>query len=94
MRTGAILWYTIIMEYAEGLSWVSGPGTDTKTYITRVINLGTWEEWQALKSSVAREEILDAVKNPIRGQWTKKGKAFAETVFDCIIPNDALISYD
>lgn len=81
------------MKFPEGLTWVAGAGTPEKTYITRVLNLGTWEEWQYLKRSVPRERMLDAVAHPLKGQWTKKGKSFAECLFGRRLPGDALISY-
>ena len=81
------------MESPEGLTWVAGDDTPEKTYVTRVLNLGTWEEWQALKRAVPRERIIDAVEHPLKGQWTKRGKAFAECLFDRRLPGDALISY-
>ncbi|MDO8468785.1 MAG: hypothetical protein Q7S29_03450 [Candidatus Peribacter sp.] len=81
------------MKPQVGLRWVAGADTPEKTYVTRVLNLGTWEEWQALKRSVPRERIIDAVEHPLKGQWTKRGKAFAECVFFRSIPDDVLISY-
>lgn len=81
------------MEPREGLRWVAGADTPEKTYITRVINLGTWEEWQTMKLSVPEERIVDAVKHPLRGQWTPRGKTFAECVFERGLPDDVLISH-
>jgi len=81
------------MRSSAGLTWVSGTKTPLKTYVTRVLNLGTWEEWEELKHSVTREQILDAIDHPLRGQWTAKGKAFAECVFGRTLPDDVLISY-
>ncbi len=78
---------------STGLTWVAGSGTPLNVYITRVINLGTWEEWKELRSSVSREQILDAIEHPLRGQWTPRGKAFAECVFERTLPDDVLISY-
>jgi len=40
------------------------------------------------------ESILDAVTHPLRGEWTRRGKAFAETLFDRELPDDTLISFD
>ncbi|OGJ60682.1 hypothetical protein A3A67_04670 [Candidatus Peribacteria bacterium RIFCSPLOWO2_01_FULL_51_18] len=81
------------MEYTSGLAWVADKNTPEKTYVTRVLNLGTWEEWQALKQSASRDQIMDAVEHPLKGQWTKKGKSFVECVFHRILPDEALISY-
>jgi hypothetical protein len=88
------LCYNAGMQTSAGLTWVAGERTPEKTYITRVLNLGTWEEWQALKRSVPEERIRDAVQHPLRGQWTKRGKSFAECIFECEMPDDVLISYD
>jgi len=76
------------------LTWVSGEKTPLKVYITRVFNYGTWEEWQNLKEQLKKEEIISALKEPLRGQWTKRGKAFAETLYGYKMPNSVLISYD
>lgn len=81
------------MKHSTGLTWIAGADTPEKTYVTRVLNLGTWEEWKDLQRSVPRERMLDAIEHPLRGQWTKRGKAFAECVFHCALPDDALISY-
>ena len=82
------------MTSEKSLRWAAGGETPVKTYITRVFNFGTWEEWQAMKSHFTPREIRDAVMHPLRGQWTPRGKAFAETVFDCRLPDEVLISYD
>ncbi len=76
-----------------GLTWVAATSTPTKTYVTRVINLGTWEEWKDLQKSVPKTVILDALEHPLIGQWTPRGKAFAECVFDRILSHSVLISY-
>ena len=81
------------METSAGLTWVSGSSTPPKVLITRVINLGMWEEWNAMRREFSREQILDAVEHPLRGQWNPRGKAFAECVFDRTLPDDVLISY-
>ena len=82
------------MTKNTSLKWVAGHATPTKTYITRVFNFGTWEEWQALKRDVPRREIEAAVKQPLPGQWTRRAKAFAEVLFNTPMPDSALISYD
>ena len=82
------------MDDHQKLKWSAGVQTSPKTYVTRVFNFGTWEEWQDMKRRFSMEIIQDAVKNPLRGQWTLRGKAFAEAVFDCRLPNNTLISYD
>ncbi len=76
------------------LNWVAQAGTPSKTYITRVFNFGTWEEWQAMKRDFSPQQIRQAVARPLRGQWTHRGKAFAEAIFDCKLPEDALIRFD
>lgn len=81
------------MRPREGLRWVAGTATPEKTYVTRVINLGTWEEWQTMKLSVPEGRIADAIEHPLRGQWTPRGKTFAECLFGCDLPDDVLISY-
>lgn len=82
------------MEPRSFLRWVSGNRTPSKTFITRVFNFGTWEEWQAMKREFSINEIRDTVFHPLRGQWTRHGKALAEALFDCQIPSEALITYD
>jgi len=79
---------------SSSLKWSAGEDTPNEVYITRVMNYGTWEEWQELRKRCPREEIKRALRHPLRGQWTKRGKAFAEVVFDIELPNDVLISYD
>lgn len=78
----------------KSLRWAAGSATPAKTYITRVFNFGTWEEWQAMKRNFPQRRIREAILHPLRGQWTPRGKAFAETLFDCKLPNDVLISFD
>ncbi len=79
---------------STGLTWVAGTSTPRKIYITRVWNLGTWNEWRDMWKTYPPSEIEEAVRLPLRGQWTKHGKAFAETMLDCTLPSDALLSYD
>lgn len=81
-------------EARDSLRWVAGPKTPTKVYVTRVFNFGTWEEWQAMKKELPLEAIREAVLHPLRGQWTPRGKAFAQILFDCKLPDDVLISFD
>jgi hypothetical protein len=78
----------------RNLKWVAGSKTPPKTYITRVFNFGTWDEWKGLKKSFSRNAIKEAVKNPLPGQWTPRGKALAEVIFKCHMPKKSLISYD
>lgn len=87
------MWYNKRMK-APSLAWVAGQNTPDKIYVTRVINYGTWAEWQNMKKQYSREQIMEAIKKPLRGQWTRRGKAFAEVVFECRLPDDVLISYD
>jgi hypothetical protein len=81
------------MDQRSGLQWVAGDNTPPKVYITRVINYGNLEEWRALKHQYSPEAIQDALTNPLPGQWTKHGKAFAEIMFDVTLPNDVLNTY-
>ena len=76
-----------------GLTWVAGPSTPQKIYLTRVWNLGTWDEWQQMWLTYPSVDIEDAARHPLRGQWTKRGKAFAETMLGCALPESALLSY-
>jgi hypothetical protein len=78
----------------EALRWVGGTATPAKTYITRVFNFGTTEEWEQMKGEYTAEQIAEAVHQPLPGQWTRRGKAFAETLFGITMPDAALISYD
>lgn len=88
--------YTEKMKFGQdsSLQWSAGSNTPDDVYITRVINYGTWDEWQNLKQNCPRERIEKVLHRPLRGQWTKRGKAFAETIFDIKLPDEVLISYD
>lgn len=77
----------------DGLQWVSGHKTPQKVYITRVLNFGTWAEWQRLQKKYSTADILQALQNPLKGQWTRHGKAFAEKIFGISMPADCLITY-
>lgn len=76
------------------LKWIAGSETSDKVYITRVFNFGTLEEWREMKKCYKSSQIQEALKNPLRGQWTSHGKAFAEALFDIRLPENVLISYD
>ena len=78
----------------DALRWVAAGKTPEKVYITRVFNYGTWAEWRALRKKFVSAQIKNSLRDPLRGQWTKRAKAFAETVFDVKMPSAALISYD
>lgn len=89
--------YNSLMNQDSRLStlrWVAGEKTPPKTYVTRVFNWGTWDEWRALKREFPPKTIRDAVLHPLPGQWTPRGRAFAEVLFDCRLPEKALISFD
>ncbi len=79
---------------SKQLKWVAGQKTSAKVYITRVFNFGTWEEWRRMKRRFSQSEIKRVVKNPLPGQWTVRGKAFAEVIFDCKMPPSVVITYD
>jgi hypothetical protein len=85
--------YTGSMPRSTGLTWVAGPATPIKVYVTRVINLGTWDEWRSLRRAVPADQVLEAIEHPLRGQWNPRGKSFAECVFGRTLPDDVLISY-
>lgn len=78
----------------NSLRWVAGRRTPAKTYITRVFNYGTLEDWRAMKKRFSQKQIREALKKPLRGQWTSRAKAFAEAVYGIRLPAGALISYD
>lgn len=82
------------MDQRHGLRWVAGENTPPAVYITRVFNFGTWEEWKHLHTEYTSQDIERAVREPIRGQWTRRGKALAEIVYNCRLPEDVLLSYD
>jgi len=88
------VWYNFTMHSKDSLRWVAGIATPSKTYITRVFNLGTWEEWKSMKRDFSSSQIREAVRHPLRGQWTPRGKALAETLFECRLPDETLISFD
>ena len=83
-----------MMANSNGLRWVAGAATPQRVYITRVMNYGTWEEWKELLKTHSKEYIVEAMRHPLRGQWTMRGKAFAETIFSYTMPKDAILSYD
>lgn len=82
------------MQPSTPLRWVAGAATPPKAYITRVFNFGTWDEWQAVKREFPAPQIQEAVRHPLKGQWTRRGRAFAETLFGCSLPDEVLISFD
>ena len=82
------------MENSAGLQWVAGERTPDKTYITRVFNFGTLEEWRRMKTRCTQEQILEALRNPLRGQWTRRARRFAEVLYGIPLPESAVISYD
>ena len=82
------------MRQSSGLRWVAGCKTPEKVYITRVFNFGTWEEWRRMKKRCAKNQIRRAIRHPLRGEWTKRAKRFAELLFDLQMPEETLISYD
>lgn len=82
------------MSKVGPLRWVAQEGTPARTYITRVFNFGTWEEWQAMKRDFSPRQIRQAVLQPLRGQWTRRGKALAEALFDCKLPEDTLVCFN
>ena len=75
------------------LTWVAGKNTPRKNYITRVFNYGTMEEWKHLLKTESDEAIRDAVINPLPGQWTVRGRSFAQVIFNHQMPESALIKY-
>lgn len=82
------------MQKSRKLEWIAGSKTPAKVYITRVFNFGTWEEWQNMKRRFPKKLIRETALHPLRGQWTPRGKAFAETIFDSRLPDRSLISYE
>lgn len=78
----------------KALRWVSGRHTPDKEYITRVFNFGTWEEWRHMHKKYSRGQIEAALLDPLKGQWTRHGKSFAETVYHVRLPLESLINYD
>lgn len=89
-----VLWYNMNMKRTGALRWVAGKETPDKVYITRVFNFGTREEWKQLQKKYTRRDIEKSLRNPLRGQWTKRGKAFAEVIYGIRLPDAVLISYD
>ena len=82
------------MRQNRGLQWVAGNKTPAKVIITRVFNYGTFQEWQRMKKRYSRSQVRDAVVHPLRGQWNRRAKNFAEVLFDVRMPEDVLISYE
>lgn len=82
------------MADPAGLQWVAGKDTPDRVYITRVFNFGTLEEWRRMKKRYTEEQIREALEKPLRGQWTRRARRFAEVLYDVQLPADVLISYD
>ena len=82
------------MRKPGGLQWVAGAKTPDKVYVTRVFNYGTLEEWRQMKKRFTPGQIREAVDHPLRGQWTRRAKRFAEVLFDVRMSDEAVISYD
>ena len=81
-------------EIGKALRWVSGKKTPDKEYITRVFNFGTREEWHDLHQRYSRRQIRATLSDPLKGQWTRRGKGFAEAVYHVRLPAEALINYE
>ncbi len=82
------------MKNPNGLRWVAGAGTSGKVYITRVFNYGTLEEWRQMRKRFTPGKIRAALERPVRGQWTRRAKRFAEVLFKIRMSEEAVISYD
>lgn len=82
------------MSIVKSLTWVAGEKTPKEVYLTRLWNFATWEEWKEARRIYSQKELESVVRVPLRGQWRRHGKAFAETVCGCTMPDDVLISYD
>lgn len=82
------------LEDRAGLRWVSGKDTADSVYITRVFNYGTWDEWQDMLARYSREDIAAVLYQPLRGSWTRRGRALAEAVYGITLPDNAILSYD
>ena len=76
------------------LNWVAGEGTPRKTLITRLFNYGTWKEWQQMNRRFTQAQVREVLENPLRGMWTRRGRALAEMLYDCRLPDSSLISFD
>ena len=82
------------MGNSTGLQWVAGDQTPEEMYITRVFNFGTLEEWRHMKRLYTEKQIRAVLTNPLKGQWTRRAKKFAEVVYNIPLPDAAVISYD
>jgi len=82
------------IKKSQTLQWSSGDQTPDKVYITKVFNYGTWQEWRDMRRRFVLRRIKDALRHPLKGQWTKRAKIFAETIFDVKLPKNSLISYE
>jgi hypothetical protein len=81
------------MDRPNSLTWVAGPATPDRVYLTRVWNLGTWDEWRAAHARYPRAALDAVVRHPLKGHWTRHGKAFAEAVCRVVMPDDVRASY-
>ncbi len=81
------------MDSRTGLHWVAGSATPERVWLTRVWNLGTWEEWKQAQRE-RPEQMREVVERPLRGQWTRHGKAFAQAITGVTMPEDVIISYE
>ncbi|MEX1027639.1 MAG: hypothetical protein WD049_06490 [Candidatus Paceibacterota bacterium] len=46
--------------------------SDKKRILTQILNLGSKEATDWLFSTYTKEEIADAIENPLPGEWNKK----------------------
>ncbi|MBI3318569.1 MAG: hypothetical protein HYZ90_05455 [Candidatus Omnitrophica bacterium] len=47
-----------------------------------------------MKRRYTPAQIRAALEHPLRGQWTRRAKRFAEVLFNVRLPEEVLISYD
>ncbi len=47
-----------------------------------------------MKQRYSDDQILEALKNPLKGQWMRRAKRFAEVLYEVRMPPEVLISYD
>jgi hypothetical protein len=70
------------------------PRHPERVYLTRLWNLATWDEWTAARKRYSPADFEAVVRHPLRGHWTRHGKAFAETLCGISMPPDVLAAYD
>jgi hypothetical protein len=78
-----------LKQVAKRLIWWQSPEIaikDTKRLMTQVMEYGNLEDVQAMFYFFSREEIIDALDNPLPGVMTEKSWRFWHIYFNKPVP--------